>query len=484
MFLVQLTQLIFLKDVPGFHYDEGWAATFAHRIATEPGFWPIQAMSPYTSAWSHYVAAFIFKCFGTSLSKYRLSGYVLVFLGISCLSYSVREKFKHLDLSLAGTVLPWIIAFFPALVVNHRFTLEITTFHVFCLGGLGWALSTKGFYRNLWIALFLFLGISSHILFITPALGLFVTDLFLAVKPRTELKERTPFIVLLVALSGFFIKIALSIPEHDKSLGLLVLCGVCLGSFLWPEFYFNQTQRLKAGFARLPKKFRLGLTCLLLAPSVGLLIFFTEGSWSEVFFSSQIQPILLVWPLLPAIATLYWGRSVFKDPLLRAPLLWFTLSTVLTLLIATKPAPRYFEVSLLMSAVLLSFAWARCPRPLQILSLSTWCILGTLQLYGNYFAPILEHQVRRDAFHFLFFRDSSDDTLPKQEIAQTLGQLGCNLSDIESADIRLMEPLRFLALGDWPLAHSQCKLGPSKIGIRPTRVGELGESYTFEARLR
>ena len=51
------THTLFLDQAPGFHYDEAWAALFSQRILKEPGFWPFQAMSPYASAWSHYVAA-------------------------------------------------------------------------------------------------------------------------------------------------------------------------------------------------------------------------------------------------------------------------------------------------------------------------------------------------------------------------------------------------------------------------------------------
>jgi hypothetical protein len=41
-------RLLFIAKAPGIHFDEAWAANYAHKIASEPGFWPINAMSPYT----------------------------------------------------------------------------------------------------------------------------------------------------------------------------------------------------------------------------------------------------------------------------------------------------------------------------------------------------------------------------------------------------------------------------------------------------
>lgn len=474
------THCIFLSAVPGLHYDEAWAALFSHRIAFERGFWPIQAMSPYTSAWSHTVAAVFFRIFGVSLLSYRVSAISCVLLGV----YSLARALNNLLESRSAIIFPWIIAFFPALVVNHRFAIEINTFHVLCLGSLCWALSSKSKYKEIWICCSVFIGITSHILFIAPALALWISDHLSASKAQ---QRSLPRIVLLTGLLGFFLKIALTIPEHDKSLGLLILISLCLIAALSPAWSFNQMKFLKYRILNLSSRLRHFIAWALMVPSLLLLAFFMEGSWSELFFSSKIHPELAGWFLAPWILILWQGRVIFSDPKMKPLLIWFSLTLVLSLILATKPAPRYFEIPLVMAALLLALAWSRCPKTIQALSLIAWCTLGSVQLDLNYFAPILRHEVRLSNFHFLIFRDSSSDTLPKQEIAHTLGSLGCTLDQIEDSGPRLMEPLKFLALGDWPGSNGACKLGElgkSKITIQPNDAEADGEAYVFVTQLR
>ena len=171
--------LIFLSQVPGLHYDEAWAGNFAHRIAADPGFWPLQAMSPYTSAWSHAWAALFFKIFGTSVFSYRLAGVLLAIGGILLLSralYIIGEK-------RAASFFPGVAGLIPALLVNHRFGIEITTFHVFCFGLLGWSLAIwvttkdRKFAAFFGLGLAVLLGVTSHILFLAVVLALWMVTL-------------------------------------------------------------------------------------------------------------------------------------------------------------------------------------------------------------------------------------------------------------------------------------------------------------------
>src|SRR4051812_27297485 len=79
--LLIATGLFSVFQVPGLHFDEAWAANYAYRILSEPGFWPIDAMSPYTHAWAHYVSAVFFRLFGVNLFVYRAAGIAMIGTG-------------------------------------------------------------------------------------------------------------------------------------------------------------------------------------------------------------------------------------------------------------------------------------------------------------------------------------------------------------------------------------------------------------------
>ena len=76
-------QLYRLEWFPGFHFDEAWAANWAHRIYSEIGFWPFQAQSPYAGSVSHYWNALWFYALKPSVLTFRWSALALVFAGLS-----------------------------------------------------------------------------------------------------------------------------------------------------------------------------------------------------------------------------------------------------------------------------------------------------------------------------------------------------------------------------------------------------------------
>ena len=132
LLVLAATHLLWVTRVPGFHFDEAWSASFAHRIAFEPRFWPLAGQSPYTNPWSQYWIAIAFRIFGVSLKVYRAAGISMVLGGVVFLSAAlVRRGFER-----AAAFFPWVVAFSLPLVVNHRFGIELTTFHVFCFGAV------------------------------------------------------------------------------------------------------------------------------------------------------------------------------------------------------------------------------------------------------------------------------------------------------------------------------------------------------------
>ncbi|MFL5812145.1 MAG: hypothetical protein ACJ763_01090 [Bdellovibrionia bacterium] len=483
-----LTHCLALSWAGGFHYDEAWAALFSHRIATEPGFWPVAAMSPYTSAWGHYVTAFFYKLLGTSLFTYRLSGIALVVAGISLISLAL----KNMGQVRAAALFPSIIAFFSAAVMNHRFAIEINTFHVFCLGLLAWGLSEKTPSWKSEFAIFaaIVFGVTSHVLFLAPAFALlllsFWYESFLPKNDQGNRKRRIAGAAL-VLLAGFFLRIHLGIPEKDKSFALLLLAILSLMGVLFPQLSSQLIQRIRRYF-EIPVRI-----LFLCAGSVALffLLFFSEGSWAAAFFNGgQSDPRLMIWPLLAlgiGIASSWRTlRALFDQDLhWTKAFLWAALTLILTTAMATKPAPRYFEIPFLMLAAVFALALAHAPKRIASLAILIWIFAGTCQLQRNYLGPVVFGNIPERSFRFLVFKDNSSDTLSKQKLAQYLVRSGCKFEQIRSSDVRILEPLKFLSLGDWRPETTDvsrtCRLGSevqvertSQVSLRPAHAVEYG----------
>jgi hypothetical protein len=153
-----------LRLIPGLHYDEAWAMNYAWRIAHEPGFWPLTAMSPYTAPWAHYWGALWMKILGPSVLVFRGSQVLLTLAGLACLGFALP---KHVRAAF-----PWAVLLLPGLLLNERFTIELTGFHVLCFGAMLLALRKQRFAAASAAALF---GSTAHILFYAVALSLAAT---------------------------------------------------------------------------------------------------------------------------------------------------------------------------------------------------------------------------------------------------------------------------------------------------------------------
>lgn len=493
-------RVLWLGRVAGFHYDEAWAAWFAHRIESEKGFWPIQAMSPYTSAWSHYAGALLFHALGTSLQVYRMSGALLAAGGIAAISMALRR----IGAARAGVLLPWVLAFFPVLVMNERFCVEITTFHVFCFGLLCLGLAearnaatpARRLIADLMIALAVLLGITSHVLFIAPALAAWLVFQ----PPMATFSRRLTFCGVCAILLAFFLRVHAQIPDKAKSLALLALTSAILLDCLAPHHVSQCLRRI----ARSRPGHVATRTCLLglaalSVPAFLLLLFLADGSWSSLFFTSSLRAPYLIgsMAIAPVLALhLSRGMRAGRGPLVEpATLRWFQVTVVITALIAVKPAPRYFEIPLLMLGILLSLHFARLSRKGMATCLAVWSMTGSLQLGFNYFAPAKDGLIAERDFHFLFFRDGTSDTLQKQLLAAELARAGCAFVQVRGDDPRLIEPLRFLALGDWRApgpTRSTCRFGrfvwvsrkselhlPARLVVRGAGPGEPGRTETL-----
>lgn len=459
-----LTHSLCIYEVPGFHYDEAWAAHFSHQIAAGELFWPVHAMSPYTFAWSHWITACVFRIFGTSLEIYRLTGVFFVFLGLLCLCCSLclwGEK-------KAALLLPWLFAFFPTTVMNHRFSIEINTFHVFCFGLLSLGLSLayltdlaevrRRRIAFLFVFLGIFFGVTSHILFIAPVIALWVILLLY----EKKILFYTRFILL--SLLPFFISILLNIPEKEKGIFLLLI---------W--FFAFSGIGIKF-FLRWRKKIIFFLFMLSL-PSVGYILFFSIGHWNTLFNMGRIEKPLLIWVgfcswFFPLIALFLKSISSLKKYYLIG--LWFMLTLLWTSLIIIKQTPRYYELGLVCFLIVISLILSQSiHQKTWILPFLSFMISGAFQIKENYLEPgrtvgAVESSFQQQILGHFILRDSSTDFLSKQFLVRFLEQRGCTLKDIHCEDTRTWHALLFLSHSDWKKnKFLQCPYSPLSIDKAP-----------------
>lgn len=426
-----------LREVPGLHFDEAWAMNHALRIFH--GEFTLRGMSPYTAPWTHYWAALFFAFFGVSLWVFRFSQVLLSLLGIFFLALSLWRTGR-----VRGAAwLPLTICLLPGLVFNQRFFIELNSFHVFCFGLFCFFL-TK---REAWgVVLFWFLGSTAHILFYPVGLAVVAIRLW-----EGELSKREEIFLRIVAcfFLGFFLFVALQIPERGKALAL-VASALALPFLPWLKLHrWNQVP---------VTAFLLFGSCVFLANA----FFFLPGFWQLAFtkgvesWKGEGAVIALLLPLLGYLA--WQGAMAFSRNLRLA----FLLGVILLGAMMLKAAPRYYEIPLLVLALFVSSGlWPQRGRFFFLLPLA----LGAVIFYVPYFSL----SPRLADVKFLTLKDSSRDFLSKQELVGVLGGLGCKLSDINAVDSRVMEALLALQQGDWPVSEKKCE-GP--VGIF-TEKGEF-----------
>lgn len=441
------THLFSLTQVGGWHLDEAWAGNFSHRIAFESGFWPFQAMSPYTTAWSHYIAALAFRIFGTSVFVYRATGILEVFLGIALITATLARRGEI----KAAALLPGVIAFFPVLVMNHRWVIEMNTFFVLCAGLVTYGIASR---RQGLAYIGAFLGITSHVLFLAPCLALLY---WCWVNGKLDRRQRMSIGALAITLGAFFVRIFLRTEsdDHMKALALIGLSIVIAFGAQVPSPVENG------------RKYFLLIPAILGIPLLFPFLLFIEGSWVALFFSGTLQtPLLIGTILIPVALLIFYSRPKFFSELL-----WLPFCLVLTLLMVVKPGPRYYEIPFLFCAVLFATGLSRVTttRAKQVLVL--WFAFGSLQLGANYFLPTIAETQVDHTFHLWRFHDSSADMLPIQRVARRLSREGCDYSDLKLTDDRMEQCLKFLSYGDWPTpAPHRCNLSHLGTGLDVLRV--------------
>ncbi len=420
-----------LALLPGLHYDEAWAAKFSFDIAFEKGFWPWAAMSAYTSPWTHYFTALVFKIFGASVWTYRASYLFWSLLGLVFFAFTLGRlmglrRARIYFLLLAGTS--------PALVSNHRFAVELNALLPFCAGFffLAWTYRSR-FPRmsQLVMGVALIVGTTSHILFLALPLALVLTVLWTQSELRPS--QRRFFLTLSALFLIFFIRTLFGNSWPSKSYAL-ILASSLFFLWAWDEAYIYP-------FFRRRRKVILYVLLLPFLIYFFNFLVFLEGSWGLRFHKGEMRsylPTLL--SLVLMLGLWFWGldQRIFSK---RERLFLFFLVFCLGALMIT-PAPRYFEIAFLFFFAGLVRILACLPLRLGVAATALLAGLNLLSLKINYFIP---NYVDQD-FRFFLLKDSSYDFIPKSAVGDFLHARNCSYADLRSQDLRSLLAFRTLAL--------------------------------------
>ncbi|MEN9724418.1 MAG: hypothetical protein RJB38_2404, partial [Pseudomonadota bacterium] len=388
--LYLLTHLVLLGTRPGFHFDEAWAANFALRIAREPGFWPFQAMSAQTHAWHHYGIAALFKLVPPSVFAFRLLHVLMGLVGVLLIGWSAQRISKDLAGSesrnenlVAITVA--LAALQPALMTNHRFAIELTSFHALCFGGMLASALNPGRWGPWVSVLFTALGVSSHVFFIAPAVALLITLILENPQPSRTTKAAIGAGLCLGLLMA--INLHATFPEKEKSWALVALLMATSSALAIRQALakLSLLARWKAFENRIRPQLAQGIRILSVVALPFFLLLF-EGSWSILAHTG-----FLTWPALAGLGLLplAWSAHVLireyprfslqeREGLRKVTTFLATLACC-TLVIAPKPTPRYYECLFLASVGALALMSGRmCSRILPV-CFSTWTLILGVQ---------------------------------------------------------------------------------------------------------
>jgi hypothetical protein len=439
--------------VPAINFDESWAGRIAHRIAFEPGFWPFQGMNAYSAVLSNYVAALFFRMFGSGLVVLRLSGVVQVCLGITCLSLALHRWGEK----KAALLFPFFTLCFPALMFNHRYGIEATTFHVLCFGIFSLGLSLV-FTQNLnlgrtLIAVGAILGIVSHPFFIAPSLAAL---LLRVLKPQAiEGKERKYLLWLLLFFFLFFLRVLWLIPEKDKGMGLVGLNTILIVLVYWHSYFiqnFLSARNLKIFY---------GIAGVLSIPALTFLFCYASTPWAILTATGKItHPSLMIFDAIWVLAVLFygfWSQSVKKLP--AKFLTWGTLSITLCALILIQPSPRCYEIGMIFLSLGFSLLMSKFSNRWSTLFITTWVLLGVLQWKFNYIDPVLSNQTVHREIRLLFVKGISEAYPSHQSLFKKVVDQDCKTTGIDLNYSRTREALEFVSRGKWfPFPNPKCHL--------------------------
>ncbi len=444
MALLAFALFVHSTTAPALQYDESWWGLLIQRIATEPGQWPIFGMSSYTLTHNQYLSAALFRWLGPSVALLRFIPKLEVLAGVGLISAALHVSGR----SLAGAILPGLIAFFPALVMNQRWTVELTTFSVLVTGlvSLGLALRRERGSSTSSNALILagaWLGTTSHILLIAPLMALWFW-LWSHGLIRTR-EDRRLVTTAAIGIVSFVIAVFL---RESRALEIAALALAVLGgaTLTWTD---------------LSKSLRTWARWIVTIPGLLILVPFAvhlDGNWQALQYTGDLsQPLWRGAILIPLTLLLWFSRRGFASTIPRVALPLLPITLLATQAMVGRLGARFLEIPFLMVAVALAALAARLPLKRLVAFASVWVVCGGGLLWQNYFEPCIhERQVARAFRLGRMMKDSSEDFVSKMPLVRRLGEQGCGLEALP--EIERGPELRFLALGDWPISKGPCRV--------------------------
>lgn len=441
------TQFYALTAVPGFHFDEAWQGLYANRIATESGFWPLQAMNAYTSPVLHYLLAASFHFFGPTLQTMRMTlGLLnfLTFVGVFTLLVLRNEKTAALWFGLFWALL-------PLSVHNHRFYIEMTSFHGFCTAIILWAIHLFGSslphsrVRSISLLLGFFgiyLGCLSHVLFFNVFLTLLVMAIFFLQK-KFPLKFFGAMSILLIPI---FLNMGFELHKKAPLLIAIILGGMGTFALLFPG---NAEKTLK----KIQKVKRHSLTVLTVAAipfSVFFIFLLWDGIWPYAQVTGELPqswlPLNMILLFMGAIRAIR-DRKIQQRSLERIVLIGAVLSLAFSSFMILKQSARYYMPTTILVMMWLAIVLSNSvSRHFQLLLGAIFVSWNLFAFQNYYIKPYQLHGGTNAEFKIGPFRDSSRDFRPFQKAFLWTQNQGCSHVIRWVQDDRFLRPIQFLQL--------------------------------------
>lgn len=469
---VVLSHVLFLKSGHGLHYDEAWFANYSLRILEEPGFWPFQAMNAHTFAWSHYITAFFFKIFGVSLWVYRLSYAAMAVLGLGLFSLGLKRWY-------GSRVATWFLLFAgtcPLIVLSHRFSVEVTCFFSFILGLLFFIYARENLKQsNKWqvtlLSLLIFVGVTSHALFLGIPLALLGYRILRGEKLSATEKQTALWSILLIL--PFFAQMLWFSKWWLKAAGVVAMLLVL---FVWVYKDFLLPKRLT-----LENKYICGFGGILAAVPIFNFLLFLESSWSFYYIMGFLNvPWFKGSYLILNALLLFLVWSCVRSKLT----LWAIVTFCLGVLTVVQ-APRNNLLPAVIWAMILSWGVTQIKNRIVFGAAVAVVLVGSVQLIYNFYIPGARYSNLRSDFRFGVLKDSSFDNAAHYPPLEFLLKKGCSFNEVVRVkDARLSFQFQVLEKLEQRVRSSNiCEWKAKSLDLLPSgmRSSSLSKNVIFRS---
>ncbi len=435
------TQTTHLLDLPGLHFDEAWQGLFAHKIAVISDFYPTTAMNSYTSPILHYVLAIVFKIFSPSLFTMRM---FFAVLNLSTLALLTTFIYKVSN-PIASAIFCIFWALLPLSYVNHRFYIELTSFHGFCLAILIWALY---YFKKPWspfmIVFSILAGCYSHIIFIT----VYFSTLLISMRHFPLEVKSKKFQITVGSIALLLLPLTIRMAIDTKKLGPKALVVALM--FMSLHFFGTKfTSKPLQIFSKIWNKYFF----ILSLPAFAIFSYFHfDGRWPLTQIHSSLPK---EW--LPINAAFLFLSLLFSFKI-RQPNFYATISkrTFLTILILVsilvlKQSPRFMTIPMIFCFLWLSIEISQYRlKTFQLVWMLLFVSWNLYSFFEVYQKPFLTRGTIDREVKIWPFKENARDFRPFQKVYRWMSENGCAFQIEWVEDDRFKRAIEFLRLTDRP----------------------------------